>query len=170
LKGLKLRVVTGSDLTERLFAEVIQAGDRIALVGGDPRMVAALERRLPRVEFLLHSPPMGLLTDVAARTAAARFIAEAHARFTFVCVGSPQQELIATEASAIASSRGVALCVGAALDFLADRQKRAPVWMRRMGLEWLHRLCKNPRRLWRRYLIDGPKIFILFMRWQRSST
>jgi exopolysaccharide biosynthesis WecB/TagA/CpsF family protein len=168
-RGLKLPVVTGSDLTERLFAEVIHAGDRIALVGGDPQLVAALERRSPGVKFLLHSPPMGLLADPAARTAAARFVADARARFTFVCVGSPQQELIATEASAIARSRGVALCVGAALDFLANRQKRAPVGIRRMGLEWLHRLCSDPRRLWRRYLIDGPKIFILFMNWRRSS-
>jgi exopolysaccharide biosynthesis WecB/TagA/CpsF family protein len=168
LSKIRLPVVPGSDLTERLFAEVIEAGDRIAVVGGDAAMLGALQKRFHKIEFVLHIPPMGLLRNPAARTAAAEFVARANARFTFICVGSPQQEVIATEAASIEESRGVAFCVGASLDFLTARQKRAPALMRRIGLEWLHRLCTNPRRLWRRYLIEGPKIAILFVRWKRS--
>ena len=117
-----------------------------------------------------HLPPMGLAGNAEARRAAARFIADTKARFTFVCVGSPQQELIAAEVAKLGDARGLALCVGAALEFLTDRQKRAPALARQLGLEWAHRLLTNPRRLWRRYLVEGPAIFLLAYRWRRSAT
>jgi exopolysaccharide biosynthesis WecB/TagA/CpsF family protein len=169
LRNIRLPVVPGSDLTEQLLNEVAEPGDRIALIGGDPEMISAIQRRYRDLEFTVHNPPMGLLRNSAARSAAANFVAKAGARFTFICVGSPQQEMIATEAASIGASGGVALCVGASLDFLTSRQKRAPLVMRRVGLEWLHRLCTNPRRLWRRYLLEGPKILILFIRWKQKS-
>ena len=51
--------------------------------------------------------------------------------------------------------------VGAAFDFLSARKKQAPLWMREHGLEWLFRLSREPRRLWRRYLINGPEFAFL---------
>jgi exopolysaccharide biosynthesis WecB/TagA/CpsF family protein len=69
----------------------------------------------------------------------------------------------------IESSRGLALCVGAALDFITGTQKRAPRFARRLGLEWAHRLLTNPRRMWRRYLVEGPAIFLLAYRWRGSA-
>jgi exopolysaccharide biosynthesis WecB/TagA/CpsF family protein len=65
-------------------------------------------------------------------------------------------------------ARGVGLCVGAALDFLSGRTERAPKWMRMAGLEWLHRLLSEPGRLWKRYLVAGPKVFSLFAAWRAS--
>ena len=56
---------------------------------------------------------------------------------------------------------GVALAAGAAFDFIAGTQRRAPRWMQRAGLEWLHRLCSEPRRLWRRYVVTNA----LFLAW-----
>ena len=53
---------------------------------------------------------------------------------------------------------GVGLCIGASLLFLTGDLRRAPVWMQRARLEWLHRLVQEPRRMWRRYLYEGPKI------------
>ena len=58
---------------------------------------------------------------------------------------------------------GLICCVGAAVDFLSGTTARAPESVQRLGLEWLHRLLSEPRRLWRRYLIDGPKIFLLYL-------
>ena len=63
---------------------------------------------------------------------------------------------------------GIAFCVGAALEFITDQQKRAPALVRRLRLEWAHRLVTNPRRLWRRYLLEGPAIFLLTYRWRKS--
>ena len=112
---------------------------------------------------------MGLMQDPEARRKAAEFISSQKPRFTFVCVGSPQQELIASEALKIDGSRGLALCVGAALEFITGTQKRAPLIARRLGLEWAHRLLSNPRRMWKRYLVEGPVIFLLAYRWRRSA-
>ena len=141
----------------------------VAVVGGDASLLHGLRARFPGVEFVQHCPPMGLVRNADARAEAARFIADQKARFSFICVGSPQQEMIANEAAALEGSRGLALCLGAALDFITGREKRAPKFARQLGLEWVHRLLTNPRRMWRRYLVEGPAIFVLAYRWRRSA-
>jgi exopolysaccharide biosynthesis WecB/TagA/CpsF family protein len=168
-RGVNLPVVPGSDLAASMFTRVIKPGDRIAVIGGDDDVLDGLKARFPAVTFVQHQPPMGLMQNAAARREAAEFIARQSARFTFVCVGSPQQELIASEAARIEGSQGLALCVGAALDFITGSQKRAPVLARKLGLEWAHRLLSNPRRMWRRYLVEGPAIFLLAYRWHGSA-
>jgi exopolysaccharide biosynthesis WecB/TagA/CpsF family protein len=168
-RGVNLPVVPGSDLAALMFEQVISSGDRIAIVGGNAELLADLQAKYPDVTFVQHRPPMGLMQDPEARRAAAEFIAAQEPRFTFVCVGSPQQELIASEAGKIEGSRGLALCVGAALEFITGTQKRAPLLARRLGLEWAHRLLSNPRRMWRRYLVEGPAIFLLAYRWRGTT-
>ncbi|GAA4745175.1 WecB/TagA/CpsF family glycosyltransferase [Sphingomonas daechungensis] len=168
-KGVDLPVLPGSDLTEILLKSVVVAGDKIAIVGGDPETADDLQSRFPQLKIVQHRPPMGLLTNASARTAAAQFVARERARFTFICVGSPQQELIAAEVASMPKARGLALCVGAGLDFVTNKQKRAPLIARKLGLEWAHRLATNPRRLWRRYLVEGPAIFLMAYRWQKTA-
>jgi N-acetylglucosaminyldiphosphoundecaprenol N-acetyl-beta-D-mannosaminyltransferase len=169
LRGIDLPVTTGSDLTALVFEKVIRNDDRILIVGGDEWLLGALRKRFAGVRFQQHRPPMGLMHDAAARTAAARFIADHEARFTFICVGSPQQEFIAAEAATLKGSGGLAFCVGAALDFLTNTQRRAPRIARRLGLEWAYRLVSNPRGMWRRYLVEGPSIFVIAARWRPKA-
>ena len=71
--------------------------------------------------------------------------------------------------AARAHKGGVILCVGAAVDFLSGSLPRAPQSWQRFGLEWLHRLLSEPRRLWRRYLVDGPKVFLIYLRRVRAG-
>lgn len=168
-RGVHLPVLPGSDLAAIILESTVSKDDRIAIIGGDEAMLSALEARFPNVRFVQHRPPMGLMTNAPARTAAAKFIADQQARYSFICVGSPQQELIAAEAAALPGSRGLGLCVGAALDFLTGKERRAPQFARRFGLEWAHRLFSNPRRMWRRYLVEGPEIFLLAYRWRKSA-
>jgi spore germination cell wall hydrolase CwlJ-like protein len=108
---------------------------------------------------------MGLRSNPKARSEAAAFLAKANARFSFITVGSPQQEMIAREAGEISAASGTALCVGAGLEFLTGDQKRAPRQLQLLGFEWAHRLATNPRRLWRRYLVEGPRIFPIYLEW-----
>lgn len=170
LRGVSLPIVPGSDLTQRLFDQVINPGDRIAVVGGNREMVADLSRRYPGVELIHNEPPMGLRRNEAARINAAHFIAGARARFTFIAVGSPQQEMIAGAVRALTGATGMALCIGASLDFITERQRRAPRIMQKLSIEWVHRLASDPKRMWRRYLVEGPRIFLLAARHRRGSS
>ncbi len=61
-------------------------------------------------------------------------------------------------------ARGLALCVGASINFLTGDERRAPGWMQRLGIEWLYRLLQDPRRLAARYLLRGPRVFGLLRR------
>jgi len=74
------------------------------------------------------------------------------------CVGSPQQEILANRLLHAGGAVGVGFCVGSALRFLAGGEERAPKALRGSGLEWAYRLAQDPKRLWRRYLVEGPRI------------
>jgi len=96
------------------------------------------------------SPPMDFDPDSEEADAAIDRIVQSGARICLVALGAPKQEIFASRAIA----RGAPVtfvCVGAALDFLAGAQTRAPRVMQRNGLEWLWRLVTNPRRLTARY-------------------
>lgn len=164
LRGISLPVVPGSDLTAALFADHIGSGDRIAIVGGDAATVTLLAESHPGVTFVQHIPPMGMLNDTTAMDAAAAFICANFAKFTFVAVGSPQGEILLHHARKAGTKSGVLLSIGASIDFVTGRLTRAPRWMQRLGIEWAHRLFSEPKRLWRRYLVDGPRIFAIVYR------
>jgi exopolysaccharide biosynthesis WecB/TagA/CpsF family protein len=165
---LDLPVAAGSDLAERLFDCVIDRHEPITIIGGDDLSIASLKQRYRLRDVRWHRPPMNLRADPPALVRAAAFAAAQPSRFTFICVGAPQQEMIAYAITRHGGAVGVGLCVGAALDFLSGRAERAPRWMRAAGLEWLHRLVRQPARLWRRYLVTGPKVFSLFAEWRAA--
>ncbi len=167
LQGITLPVVTGSDMTRKLITEIVEPGDRICVIGGHPGDIEKLQAIRGDIDIVQHIPPMGLLEKPEARLEAARFAAASRSRFILLSVGSPQQEMIASAIKDVPGAHGTALCVGAGIDFLTGRTRRAPLWMQRMALEWLHRLLSNPRRLWRRYLVDGPRIFRLAWQFRR---
>jgi len=167
LQAIRLPVVPGSDLTVRLFRDLVKRGDRVALIGGRDGDVEALGRLRPDLTLIQHIPPMGLREDRAARTRAARIAVESGARFTLLAVGSPQQEMIAAAMADMPDARGTALCIGASIDFLVGRERRAPRWMQRLALEWLHRLLSDPARMWRRYLVEAPRILLLAWKFRR---
>jgi N-acetylglucosaminyldiphosphoundecaprenol N-acetyl-beta-D-mannosaminyltransferase len=164
LRGVALPVVPGSDLTASIFNDQLTSGDRIAVVGGDDRTIAAISKSYPGIDVVQHIPPMGMVNDARAIDEAAAFIRDADCPYVFVAVGSPQGEILCHRARQLGANHGVALSIGASIDFLTGRQKRAPRVLQKLGLEWAHRLLSNPKRLWRRYLVDGPRIFAIVMR------
>lgn len=166
--GIVLPVVPGSDLVAAVFARVLRPDDRVCLIGGRDGDAAALQALYPGLDIIQHRPPMGLRTNLAAQQAAAEFAASTAARLTLIAVGSPQQELLAVTLADTRGARGTALCIGASVDFLVGSQTRAPRAVQSMGLEWAWRLGTDPRRLARRYLIEGPAIFPLVWRWRRA--
>jgi len=110
-------------------------------------------------------PPMNFIRDPAAVESCLRSIESISPfRFCFLAVGSPQQEIIALKLKQRGIARGLALCVGASINFITGVEIRAPKWMRKSGFEWLFRLMQDPKRLAKRYLWRGPLIFLLLPR------
>jgi len=146
-----------------LFADVLEAGQRQMvrhyLLGSTPDTLDALRAQIARrfPDALLvgaESPPFRPLSD-DERTEQNRRIAESGAQIVWVGLGTPKQDY---ECALLADQLPVvAVAVGAAFDFVAGTIDEAPVWMQERGLEWAHRFATEPKRLWRRYLIGGPR-------------
>lgn len=156
-------VATGADLAEILIAQHVRPGDRITVIGLAAQHLPQLQARMPGAIIAHLDPPHGMDSNPAAFAQAVDFAITHPARFTFLAIGSPRQERLAA-AIAAAGGTGVGLCIGAALEFATGAVARAPGWVQRAGLEWLHRLAKDPRRLAKRYLRDDPAILLLLLK------
>jgi exopolysaccharide biosynthesis WecB/TagA/CpsF family protein len=165
VKRQVLRVCLGSDLTTAVLSHLVKSSDTVVLVGGSPEQAEVLRARFG-LRCLHHiDPPMQFIRDPkAVESCLSQIEAVGPFRFCFLAVGSPQQEIIAQKLKERGKARGLALCVGASINFLTGLERRAPLWMQRRGLEWLWRLSRNPRRMWKRYLVRGPRIFWLLWR------
>jgi N-acetylglucosaminyldiphosphoundecaprenol N-acetyl-beta-D-mannosaminyltransferase len=159
-------VVTGSDLTAALVQEAVARNERVTILGMTDERAQALAAHTG-LRFRHYNPPAGFEQDPIAIMKAVRFVEDNPARLVFLAVGSPRQEMVAQALAARGIATGTALCVGASLDFLAGVERRAPVMVQRAGLEWAWRLARNPRRLWRRYLVDDPAVLRLLWRERR---
>ena len=158
-------VVTGSDLTAALFERgLVAPSDPVAVLGGPERSADALRARFGLTRLAHHNPPMGFDRDPVALEQAIRFLEGNPARFAFLAVGSPRQEIVAEALVRRGKATGIGLCIGSSLLFLTGDERRAPRLVQRAGLEWAWRLSGDPKRLARRYLVDSPKVLRLLMR------
>jgi exopolysaccharide biosynthesis WecB/TagA/CpsF family protein len=158
--GMHPEVCTGSDLTARLFTEIIRPDDAIVLIGSSERQAAQLRERFGLKQLRHYNPPMGFIKDPTAVEECLRFVeANNPFRFCLIAVGTPQGEALARQLKARGRAKGLTFCIGASINFLTGTERRAPYWMRSCGLEWLFRLALSPRRLAGRYLLRGPRIF-----------
>lgn len=160
--------VTGSDLVAALLADqnARAAGlerKRLLVVGPDTSAANALRANYPNLNIDVLPAPPGLADNAQLRLEVARACIGRPWDILLLCVGCPAQELIASLIGELGRRSGVALCVGAAIDFVIGRRSRAPRFLQRVGLEWAYRLLSEPRRLWRRYLVECPKIFGIFL-------
>lgn len=169
LAGHTLTVVPGSNLTERLFEEAINMGDSVCIIGGDENVVELLKETVGPDALSHFNPPMGFVNSPKEVEKCTHFVVQHPSRYTFFAVGSPQQEIVARAVQKTGKATGTGFCIGASIDFLTGKEKRAPEWMQNTGLEWLFRLLYDPSRMWRRYLVQGPKIFIIFIAWMFSG-
>jgi exopolysaccharide biosynthesis WecB/TagA/CpsF family protein len=163
--GLRLPTSPGSDVTARLFDDVIAPDDKVVVIGGTAEQAGILSRRYGLKALRHLNPPMGFINDPALVEECLRFVEnESPFRFCLLAVGCPQQEILAKALQSRGRARGLALCIGASINFLTGGERRAPKWIQHAGFEWLYRLLNDPTRLARRYLIRGPRIFLLLPR------
>lgn len=165
--GLPVREkVSGSDLLTPLLACAAKAGAPVYVLGSAPAVAAkateVARKQFPKLDIVGSASPMvhidGDQDEVVAALDSAR---QSGARLVVVALGCPKQELVmfrhgwrVPEATFVG--------VGASMDFLAGEVRRSPRLLSNMGLEWAFRLCQEPRRLWRRYLFDGPTVLPIF--------
>jgi len=173
LDGRALPLVTGSDLVAALLAR-LNAHDRPdaprrILVVGPPRSAElALRAAYPRVMFDVMPAPAALAHNAELRLAVARACMNRTWDIALLCIGCPAQEMVARQLAELGCKSGVALCVGASVDFLTGTRARAPRWLQRLSLEWAFRLAQEPGRLWRRYLVESPKILRILIATRRA--
>jgi N-acetylglucosaminyldiphosphoundecaprenol N-acetyl-beta-D-mannosaminyltransferase len=152
--------VAGTDLVEALADAGRGAALRHYFYGGKPgvaeAMAATLARRFPGLVVAgCASPPFGEIDEAVMKQALAAIVA-AHADVVWVGLSTPKQERwMHRHHHALPGMTLIG--VGAAFDFITGEVARAPRWMQRATLEWLHRLLSEPRRLWRRYLVLAPR-------------
>ncbi len=153
--------VDGPGFMWKCCALAEQRGIGVYFYGSTAETLTALRRRLvqdfPDLAFGMESPPFRALSPKEDADAVAR-IEDSGAGLVFVGLGCPRQE--AWMAAHRGRVRAVMAGVGAAFDYHAGTLPRAPRWMQQRGLEWLHRLGTEPRRLWRRYLVTNLR-FVL---------
>lgn len=159
---LKLPLVTGSDLTAELFRSAISDGDTVTLVAPNEEVVERMRKAHPSVRFSSVVPPMDVRNNAKAMQECLDFVVRSRSRFVFLAIGSPQSDILAYRLSRHPEAVGIGLNVGASLEFLVGTKKRAPKIMRQIGLEWMHRLLCDPRRLWRRYCYSVLPLLKLF--------
>lgn len=156
--------INGPDLMWRYLAEAERLGQVVSFYGGQEETLNRLRHTMlatyPNLKIGgMISPPFRDLTPEEDADFVNQ-INSANTAVLFVGLGCPKQEKwMAAHKGAV---QAVMVGVGAAFDYHAGTIKRAPLWMQRCGLEWFHRLCSEPRRLWKRYLVTNT-LFIIGM-------
>jgi len=164
--------VSGSDLVPSECAVAAERGYRLFFLGGRPGSAETAKKRLERIHpgiriAGVYCPPYGFEKDAAENARIVEIVRNASPDILFVGLGSPKQELwIHRHYRQLEVP--VSIGVGATFEFLAGVVRRAPAAMQHAGLEWLWRLGCEPRRLWKRYLVDDMQFFGLVLR-QRLS-
>lgn len=168
--------VAGSNLIWSLTGAATAQGASIFLLGGSPGAAEACAERMrdeyPAVRIAgLLSPPKGFESDPGELERIAASLREAAPDVVYVALGFPRQEQLALRLSRAMPTTWF-VGVGISFSFVSGEVRRAPRWMQSAGLEWVHRLAQEPRRLFRRYVVDGlpfaARMFATALRSRRS--
>jgi N-acetylglucosaminyldiphosphoundecaprenol N-acetyl-beta-D-mannosaminyltransferase len=161
----------GPDLMEKVLADTARTGLRHYLYGGKPgvaeRLKARVEARFPGISIVgVETPPFEPLTADEFLAVAGR-IRGTRADVVWIGISTPKQEFLMRDLARLVPATLIG--VGAAFDFHSGAIRRAPRWMQKSGLEWLHRLISEPKRLWRRYLVLAPRFVWLLLTRKRAA-
>ncbi len=157
--------VYGPTLTLHVCEAAARQGVPIALYGGTSEslsdFVEFLQAKFPGIQIVCQiSPPFRPLTPGEDETYTQQIV-NSGAQILFVGIGCPRQEIwMHAHQGRIPA---VMLGVGAAFDFYSGRVQQAPSWMQRIGMEWLFRLSREPKRLWKRYFKHNPRFVAFFL-------
>lgn len=162
--------VAGSDLVGPLLELAGRKQWRVYFLGAGPGVAdkaAAVARERWGTNVVGTDAPMVNVDDAAQLDRIVAQLNDAKPDLVLMAFGAPKQELLISRIEARVRP-AVMLGIGASLDFIAGTIKRAPAVFRKTGFEWLYRLAQEPRRLWRRYLVNDPKFLLILLRTMRA--
>ena len=165
--------ICGSDLMPHLCKIAAEKGYKIFLLGAAEGIAAKaadiLVEQNPGLKIAgTYSPPFGFEKDEKELEKINTILKESEADLLFVGMGAPKQSVFIYE-NMHKYQIPMSFCVGATIDFIAGEQKRAPRWMTDHGMEWLYRLFKEPKRMFKRYIINDTKIIRLAWKYRKAS-
>jgi N-acetylglucosaminyldiphosphoundecaprenol N-acetyl-beta-D-mannosaminyltransferase len=158
--------ISGADLVPLLLQRAALHHWRLYLLGAGPGVAQEAAEKIAQMGVAIvgtDSPNLSSRVDASESEPVIERIRSARPDLVLVAFGCPKQELWMLRAQDRIRP-AVSIGVGITLDFIAGRVKRAPAWMSRSGLEWLFRLSQEPRRLWRRYLVNDPRFLLILLR------
>jgi len=160
--------ISGSDLFPKLCEVATEREYRLFFLGGRPeaalKAAEILRNRHAKIQIVgTYSPPFNFENDKVENDKIVRMIKDSKPDILFVGLGAPKQEKWIYRHKD-EYQVPVSIGIGASFEFISGMVKRAPLWMQKAGLEWFWRLVMEPRRLWKRYLVDDMKFFWLVLR------
>ena len=164
-RGANIKRTYGPDLMQAMCELSQQKGYSHYFYGGGDRtielFVRKMKERYPKLNIVgAVAPPFKEIKEIE-NDETLREINKSNPDILWVGLGSPKQDFwMYNHRDKL--NVPVMIGVGAAFDFFAGTKKQAPAWMQRSGLEWIFRLCSEPKRLWKRYLIGNTK-FIYYL-------
>lgn len=158
-----LERINGTNLVLALIKESVQKGYKIFFLGSTDavqrKLKEVLKREYPKLQFQQFAPPIRDCFSSADMEEMSRKIKRHHPDILLVGFGAPKQELFLFYAKRRLGVP-VGIGVGGAFEYLAGVKRRAPQWVQNVGLEWLFRLLREPRRLWTRYLLYDLRFLV----------
>ena len=159
--------ISGADLILPLMERATQKNWRVYFMGAGPgvaqKAADEVHRRYGTNVVGCDSPKVSVDPAASQNAEAIEKIKAAKPDIVLVALGAPKQEIWMHRCAA-QYAPAVAFGIGAGLDFIAGTVKRAPKWMSNNGLEWAYRLTREPKRMWRRYLVNDPRFLLILAR------
>jgi exopolysaccharide biosynthesis WecB/TagA/CpsF family protein len=156
--------VTANNFIDELTDIAVINGLRIAIIGGRPETILAAKKLfIQRGAMIVYS--LDGYFEEAQRDSIEQELIDMEPDLILIGMGQDRQESFALTLKQ-SLPRTVLFCVGGLFSFVAGEEWPCPIWVRKIGLEWTVRLASSPRRLWRRYLLEGPSLLLRTMIWK----
>lgn len=163
--------ICGSDLVPELCEFASKRGYSVFFLGAAPGVAERATKKLKSQYKNLnvagyYSPKKGFEKDINELNKINEILFNSKADMLFVGMGVPKQDIFIYE-NMMKYKIPMSFSIGGTIDFIAGEQKRAPKWISRIGFEWLYRFAQNPKKMFKRYLIDDLKIIKLYFKYRR---
>lgn len=167
LTGQRIKKIAGDDLFHYQMKRLNDSGGKCFFLGSSNETLQRISERAiidyPNVQVSHYSPPFKAEFSEDDSYAMVEHVNDENPDVLFIGMTAPKQEKWAFQNFDKLNVCHIC-CIGAVFDFYAGTSKRAPKWVIKIGLEWLYRLMKNPKRMWRRYLIGNTKFIITIIK------